>query len=86
MTENDVHMFWVQKEVILCWFVTFGSFRAKRPKLVTVIFLSCIDVKQQNDRKFCAKDLGEKRSRLGLVFTFDRFLCRRYSTFFTSIC
>jgi len=27
MTENDVHMVWVQKQVIICWFVTFGSFR-----------------------------------------------------------
>ena len=27
---------------------------------MTVIFLSCIDVKQQqNDRKLCGKDLGE---------------------------
>jgi len=46
MTENDVHMVWVQKQVIMCWFVSFGSFRAKSLKLVTVIFLSCIDVKQ----------------------------------------
>jgi len=29
MTENDVWMVWVQKQVIMCWFVTFGSFRAK---------------------------------------------------------
>jgi len=29
MTENDVNMVWVQKQVIMCWFVTFGSFRAK---------------------------------------------------------
>jgi len=28
MTKNDVQMVWVQKEVIMCWFVTFGSFRA----------------------------------------------------------
>jgi len=28
MTKNDVHMVWVQKQVIMCWFVTFGSFRA----------------------------------------------------------
>jgi len=38
MTENDVHMVWVQKQVIMWWFVTFGSFRAKLPKLVTIIF------------------------------------------------
>jgi len=49
MTENDVHMLWVQKQVIMCWFVTFGSFCAKSPKLMTVIFLSCIDVKQQQN-------------------------------------
>jgi len=29
MTENDVHIVWMQKQVIMCWFVTFGSFRAK---------------------------------------------------------
>jgi len=29
ITENDVHMVWVQKQVIMCWFVTSGSFRAK---------------------------------------------------------
>jgi len=29
MTENDVQMVRVQKQVIMCWFVTFGSFRAK---------------------------------------------------------
>jgi len=23
MTKNDVHMVWVQKEVIMCWFITF---------------------------------------------------------------
>jgi len=40
MTENDVHMVWVQNQVIMCWFVTFGSLRAERPKLLTVMFLS----------------------------------------------
>jgi len=29
MIENDVDMVWVQKQVIMCWFVTFGCFRAK---------------------------------------------------------
>jgi len=29
MTENDVLMVWVQKQVIKFWFVTFASFRAK---------------------------------------------------------
>jgi len=38
MTENDVHMVWMQKQFIMCWFVTLGSFRAKWPKLVSVIF------------------------------------------------
>jgi len=28
MTKNDEQIDWVQKEVIMCWFVTFGSFRA----------------------------------------------------------
>jgi len=28
MTENNLQMVWVQKEVIMCWFVTFASFRA----------------------------------------------------------
>jgi len=87
MTENDVYMVWVQKEVITCWFVTFTNFCAKWPKLLIVIFWSCIDVKQQqSDRKWCEKDLGEKRKHLGLVFTFHRFLCRRYCTLITSIC
>jgi len=27
MTENVVHMVWVQTQVIMCWFVTFLSFR-----------------------------------------------------------
>jgi len=40
MTENDVHMVWVQNQVIICWFVTFGSLRAERPKLLTVMVLS----------------------------------------------
>jgi len=46
MSENNVRMVWVQKEVIMCWFVTFASLRAKLPKLLTVIFLSRIDGKQ----------------------------------------
>jgi len=29
MKENDVDMVWVQKQVIMGWFVNFGSFRAK---------------------------------------------------------
>ena len=28
MTKNDEEIVWVQKEIIMCWFVTFGSFRA----------------------------------------------------------
>jgi len=74
MSENEVNMVWVQKQVIMCLFVTFVSLRAKRPKLVTVIFLSFIKVKQQqNDRKLYAKDMGEKRSHLGLVFICENF-------------
>jgi len=46
MSENNVRMVWVQKEVIMCWFVTFASLRAKLPKLLTVIFFSRIDGKQ----------------------------------------
>jgi len=53
MTENYENMVWVEKQVIVCWFVTFGSFCAKCPILVTVIFLSSVDVKQeQNDRNY----------------------------------
>jgi len=60
MTENDVPIVWVQKEVIMCWFVTFASFHAKWLKLLTVIFLSRIVGKQkQNDQKLYAKDLGK---------------------------
>jgi len=29
MTKSNVRMVWVQKQVIMCWFVTFVSFRAK---------------------------------------------------------
>jgi len=46
MSENNVRMVWVQKEVIMCWFVTFASFRAKWRKLLTEILLSRIDAKQ----------------------------------------
>jgi len=78
ITENDVHMVWVKKQVIMCWFVTFASFRAKWRKLVSVIVLSCIDVKQQqNDRKLCAKDLGEKCSHLRLV-VIPKIMCKRF--------
>jgi len=41
---------------------------------LTGIFFSRIDGKhQQNDRKLCAKDLGEKYSYLGLFSIFGRF-------------
>jgi len=46
MTENDVHMVWVQNQVIICWFVTFWSYRAEQPKLLTVMVLSRNDGKQ----------------------------------------
>jgi len=42
MTENDVRLVWVQKQVIMCWFVTFTSLRAKWLKLLAVIFFSRI--------------------------------------------
>jgi len=29
MSKNDVGMVWVQKQVIMCWFVTFMNFRVK---------------------------------------------------------
>jgi len=29
ITKNDLRMVWVQKQVIMCSFVTFSSFRAK---------------------------------------------------------
>jgi len=29
ITQNNVEMVCVQNEVIMCWFVTFASFRAK---------------------------------------------------------
>jgi len=68
MIENNVRMIWVQKQVIKCWFVTFGSFRVKSPKLMTVIFMSRIIGKQkQNDRKLCANVLNEKCSSFGLL-------------------
>jgi len=38
--QNNVRMVWAQKEVIMCCFVTFASFRVKIPKLFIVIFLS----------------------------------------------
>jgi len=29
MTEIDIRMVWMQKQVTMYWFVTFGSFRVK---------------------------------------------------------
>jgi len=86
MIENDLCMVWVQKEVIKCWFVPFSSFCVKWLKLLTVIFLSRIEGKQQqNDRKLCAKDLGEKCGYVGLVSIFGSFSCLRSRTFVLSI-
>jgi len=86
MIENDVHMVWVEKQVIMCWFVTLGSLRAQRHELLTGIFFSRIDRKQQqNDRKLCTKDLGEKYSYLGLVSIFGRFSYLGSSSFFLGI-
>jgi len=43
-------------------------------KLLTDLFLSHIDRKQQqNDLKLYVKDLGEKCSNLGMVSIFGRF-------------
>jgi len=76
----------VQKQVILCWFVTFGSFRQQRPELLTGIFFSRVDRKQQqNDQKLCTKDLGEKCSYLGLVSIFGRFSYLGSSSFVLSV-
>jgi len=86
MSENNVWMVRVQKEVIMCWFVTFLNFRAKWPKFVIVIFLSCIYAKQQqNYRKLCAKDLDAKCSYFGLVSIFVRFSCLGSFTFVLSV-
>jgi len=77
MTENDVRMVWVQKQVIMCWFVTFANFHAKWLQLLTIIFFSRNDGKQQqqNDRKLCAKDMGEKCNYLGMISIFGKFSC-----------
>ena len=86
MTKNNVQMVWMQKQVIMCLLVTFASFRVKWPKLLTIIVLSRIDGKQQqNNRKLCGKDLGEKCSYLVLVFIYGRFSWLRSCTFVLSI-
>ena len=86
MTENDVHMVWLQKQVIMCWFVTFGSFRAKGPKPLTFMFLSHNDGKQQqNNPKLYTKDLGENVGILRLVSIFARFLYLGSCSFVLSI-
>jgi len=86
MTKNDVRIVWVQKQVIKCWFVTFASFCAKWPKLLTVIFLSRIEGKeQQNDQKLCGKDFSEKCTYLMLVSIFGRFSCLQSCTFVLNI-
>jgi len=86
MTKNNVRMVWVPTQVIVCWFVTLTCFRSKWLKLLTVIFISLIDGKQQqNDRKLCAKDLGKKCSYLGLVSIFGTFSCLGSCTFVLSI-
>jgi len=54
----------------------------KQIKLLTVIFFSRIDGKEQhNDKKLCAKDFGEKCSYLGLVSIFGRLSCLGSRTF-----
>jgi len=86
MSENDVSMVWVQKQVMMCWFVNFTSFRANWLKILAVIFISRIDGKQQqNDRDLCAKDLCQKCSYLRLVSIFGSFSCLGSYTFVVSI-
>jgi len=76
MTENGVSTVWVQKQVIMCWFLNFVSFRANWLRLLIVIFISRIDGKQQqNDQNLCAKDLGKKCSYLRLASIFGSFSC-----------
>ena len=56
MTKNIVRMVWVHKQVIVCWFVTFGSFRAQRPELLAGIFLNRIDrIQQRNGENYVQK-------------------------------
>ena len=86
LTENDVRMVWVQKQVIMCCFANYASFQTHWLKLLTVIFISHIDAKQQqNYWKLCAKDLGQKCSYLGLVSIFGRLFCLGSCTFVLSI-
>jgi len=42
MTENDVQMVRVEKQVIMCWFVTFGSFRANELNFSPLHFLAVL--------------------------------------------
>jgi len=86
MSEDDVSMVWVQKQVIMCWFVNFENFRANWLKLLTVIFINRIDGKQQqNDRDLCAKVLCQKCSYLRLVSIFGSFSCLGSCAFVLSI-
>jgi len=86
MTENHVSMVWVQKQVIMCWFENIASFRANWLKLLTVILISRIDGKQQqNDQKLCAKDSGKKCGYLRLVSIIGSFSCLGSCTFVLSI-
>ena len=86
MSENDVSMVLMQKQVMMYWFVNFASFRANWLKILTVIFISRIDGKQQqNDRDLCAKDLCQKCSYLRLVSIFGRLSCLGSCTFVLSI-
>jgi len=86
MTENDVRMGWVQKQVMMWLFVTIETFPAKCLKLLSIIFLSRIDWKQeQNDQNLCEKDLSRKCSYLGWVSIFGRFLYLGSCTFVLTI-
>jgi len=42
MAENDLWTVWMQKQVIMYWFVSVASFRSKLPKLLIVIFLAVL--------------------------------------------
>jgi len=60
----------VQKQVIMCGFITFESFRATSPKFVTVMLYLCETTTKWP--KLGTKDLSEKRSHLRFIFIFDR--------------
>jgi len=68
ITENDVRMGWVQKQVMMCWFVNSGTFRAKWLKLLTVVFFSRIDGKQQQNDKTVVEKIWVKNQVILVCF------------------